>query len=286
MADPPRPKFPEFARGCPPLILTSMSFFPPPLPVPVPPRLSGPPLAPPFALGVPFGEPPGTLGCLPSGEIETRAARFPCGGTTGEGGPGVAERAINVEAFPLATPNWAEPTSGAGSISPVCARGARRGAAPAFNSSFGRAGAFGSMVIAISDSFWSSVGRSGAGAEVNLTLRSSRGRSLESVSWLISRRGRAGPAICWSCTILGRLGRIFGGSRGAAELINVWRGCVGRTGSVKMRWRGWKASAPSRGRGLAGSPRGLGLALGVFISTNGKSAIGPDQVSSVLSNAG
>ena len=52
-----------------------------------------------------------------------------------------------------------------------------------------------------------------------------------------------------------------------------------------MRWRGWKASAPSGGSGLSGSPRELGLALGVFISTKGKSAIGPDQVSSVLSNA-
>src|SRR5258708_1552693 len=85
---------------------------------------------------------------------------------------------------------------------------------------------------------------------------------------------------------VGRLGRILGGSGGAAELINVWRGCVGCTGSVKMRWRGWKASAPSGGRGLAaGSPRGLGLALEAFISTKGKSWIGPDQVSSVFSNA-
>jgi len=56
------------------------------------------------------------------------------------------------------------------------------------------------------------VGRSGAGAEVNLTLRSSGGRNLESVSGPIWRRGRAGPAVCWNCTILGRLGRIFGGS--------------------------------------------------------------------------
>src|SRR6266436_4850126 len=85
--------------------------------------------------------------------------------------------------------------------------------------------------------------------------------------------------------MLGRFGRIFGGWGGAAELINVWRGCVGRTGSVKMRWRGWKASAPSGGSGLSGSPRGLGLALGAFISTNGKSVMGPDQVSSVLSKA-
>src|SRR5229473_5527371 len=85
--------------------------------------------------------------------------------------------------------------------------------------------------------------------------------------------------------ILGRAGRIFGGSRGAAELVNVWRGCVAWTGSVKMRWRGWKAPAPSGARGLSGSPRGLGLALGAFISTKGKSVMGPDQVSSVLSKA-
>src|SRR5438046_10641004 len=52
-----------------------------------------------------------------------------------------------------------------------------------------------------------------------------------------------------------------------------------------MRWRGWKASAPLGAHGLSGSPRGLGLALGAFISTKGKSVIGPDQVSSVFSNA-
>ncbi len=185
-----------------------------------------------------------------------------------------------------ATADWEEPISGAGSASPACARDATRGAAPAFHSNFGRAGAFGSIAGAISESFWSRVGRSGAGAEVNLTLRSSRGRNLESVSWLICRRGRGGPGRCWSCTILGRFGRIFGGSGGAAELISVWRGCLGCTGSVKMRWRGWKASAPSGGGAFVGSPRGLGLALGLFISTKGKSSIGPDHVSWVFSNAG
>ncbi len=215
-----------FAGGFPPLMLTFTPFFPPALPVPVPPPLPGPPPAPPLAPGVPFGAPPGARGCLPSGEMETRAARFPCGSMTGAGGAGVAESAINVAVFPFATLGCA-PTSGAGPASPVCARGATRGAAPAFNSSFGRAGALGNIAGAISESFWSSVGRSGAGAEVNLTLRSSRGRNLESVSGLICNRGRAGPVICWNCTMFGRLGRIFGGSGGAAELINVWRGCVG-----------------------------------------------------------
>src|SRR5207245_10960089 len=116
-AGPPRAELAPIAGGRPPLMLTSMPFFTLPLPVAFPPlMLAGPPAAPPFAAGVPFGEPPGTPGCLPSGEMETRAARFPCGGTTGAGGPGVAERAMKVAAFPLATPDWAELTSGAGPI--------------------------------------------------------------------------------------------------------------------------------------------------------------------------
>src|SRR5260370_29203871 len=53
-----------------------------------------------------------------------------------------------------------------------------------------------------------------------------------------------------------------------------------------MRWRGWNASAPSGGSGFAGSPRGLGFGFELFISTRGKSVMGPDQVSSVLSKAG
>src|SRR5258708_10019544 len=119
---------------------------------------------------------------------------------------------MNVEVFPVATLDWAVRGSGEGSTALVCVGCVTRGAAPAFSSNLGRAGAFGNMDGAISESFWSSVGRSGAGAEVNLTLRSSRGRSLERVSWLICRRGRGGPGISWNFTILGRVGRIFGGS--------------------------------------------------------------------------
>src|SRR5438034_1833850 len=122
-------------------MLTSIPFFALPLPVPVPPLLAEPPPEPPFAPGVPFGAPPGTPGCLPSGERETRAARFPCGGTTGAGGAGDAERAMKVAAaFPFATPDWAEATSGAGTTSVICARCATRGAEPAFSSNLGRAG--------------------------------------------------------------------------------------------------------------------------------------------------
>src|SRR2546429_3927928 len=49
-----------------------------------------------------------------------------------------------------------------------------------------------------------------------------------------------------------------------------------------MCCRGWKASAPSGAGGFAGSPGGLGSGLGAFISSSGKSLIGPDQESSTL----
>src|SRR6202040_3127273 len=103
-------------------------------------------------------------------------------------------------------------------------------------------------------------------------------------------RGFAGTALCCNKTIFGKLGRIFGGTMRAAVLIKVCRGWVGAMGSVKMRWRGWDASAPSRAMGLATSPRGLGIAragVGAEESfSGGKSLIGPDQVSRKFSNAG
>src|ERR1700719_3091364 len=96
-------------------------------------------------------------------------------------------------------------------------------------------------------------------------------------------RGFAGTALCCNKTIFGRLGRIFGGTMRAAVLIKVCRGWVGATGSVKMRWRGWDASAPSRGMGLASSPRELGIARAGAVAeesfSGGKSLIGPDHVS-------
>ena len=69
----------------------------------------------------------------------------------------------------------------------------------------------------------------------------------------------------------------------AAVLIKVWRGWVAATGSLKMRLRGWNASAPSRAMGLATSPRGLEIVrAGVGAEESfsaGKSLMGPDQVS-------
>src|ERR1700733_10189873 len=96
-------------------------------------------------------------------------------------------------------------------------------------------------------------------------------------------RGFTGVTLCCNKTICGKLGRILGGTIRAAILINVWRGWVGAMGSVKIRWRGWNASAPSRAIALARSPRGLGVAgvaAGATVSfRGGKSLMGPDQVS-------
>src|SRR6266852_692059 len=77
---------------------------------------------------------------LPSGEAETRAARFPCGGCTGAAGPGFAESAIKAFGAPLAAVSCVAPTSGAGPASPDCVFCASRGAAPALISSLGLAG--------------------------------------------------------------------------------------------------------------------------------------------------
>src|SRR5882724_6348925 len=123
LGDPPRPETPLFGGGFPPLMLMSIPVFPPPL-VPVPPLLPGPPPAAPAAPAAPFGEPPGTPGCLPSGEMEIRAARFPCGiCAIGAGGAGAAESTMNVAEFPFEALDCAAPTSGAGPASPSCARG-------------------------------------------------------------------------------------------------------------------------------------------------------------------
>src|SRR5713226_4675095 len=87
---PPRPDTGEDAFGFPPLML--MPGPPDPFrlpPVPMPLRLLGPSPARRFAPAFPSGEPPGTPGRSPSGEIEIRAARFP--ETTGRFSVGAAE---------------------------------------------------------------------------------------------------------------------------------------------------------------------------------------------------
>src|SRR5262249_12755213 len=147
---PPSPEIPLFAVGFPPLMLIEFEPVPEPLPL-VPPRLVASPPAPPLLLGGLPLAPLGTPGCLPSGEIEMRAARLPCGGCTGAAGPGVADSAMNVEPPLCADCDCA--SSGAGPTSPACACSACRGAAPAFNSSLGRAGAFVGVVSESSPGF-------------------------------------------------------------------------------------------------------------------------------------
>src|SRR5580698_8916151 len=69
--------------------------FPPPV-FPAPPLLAEFPPEPPL-VAAPCSAPPGAPGCLPSGEIATFEARFPCGTfTTGAGGPGLEESAITL----------------------------------------------------------------------------------------------------------------------------------------------------------------------------------------------
>src|SRR5215471_197221 len=130
----PRPETSAFGFGLPPLIEMPTELFPPPV------LLGDSAFPPPEA----FDEatPPDMSGFLPSGEIATRAARFPSGtGTTGAGGAGVAESAIKVPVEPAGAFETVGRTSGA-ATSPCCARAPSLGAEPALISSFGRAGPF------------------------------------------------------------------------------------------------------------------------------------------------
>src|SRR5260370_12356803 len=123
-------------RGAPPEILTAVGL------VPAPPAEFAAEF--PVLLGCASAVPPGTPGFFPSGEIVTRAARFPAGGATADG-PGVAESAISVCAEPFGEVSCAA-TSGAGSVAPSCFLCETRGATPALICNFGRSGA--GLVIA------------------------------------------------------------------------------------------------------------------------------------------
>ncbi len=271
---PPKPETVALGLGAPPLMLMPISLFPAGFPdfEPAPfPELDG--FAPPPPVPLPF----------PSGEMATRAARFPCGtSTTGAGGAGAEDNAMTVG--PCVFPGATEPISGAGTTSPVCARSAIRGAEPALISRCGLAGVSVSGTMLMSAGRCSPFGRSGAGASVVAIFFTCLGRSLARVCSLISRRGRAGATGPASCTMLGRAGRNLGASIWA-RCTKVCRGCVGCEGSVKMRWRGWYASVFSAGAGS-----GAALCEPLFraffgISSSGKSSMGPDQVSCVLSSA-
>ena len=134
----PNPETELFATGFPPLILIVADDLLDALSVPVEAEL--------FTSAGAAAEAPVAPG-LPSGEIATRAARFPCGGAIGASGPGMADNAINVAAFSVEDPTRCPPTSGAGPASTAFFSCAIRGAAPALNSSFGRAGVFGGQSL-------------------------------------------------------------------------------------------------------------------------------------------
>ena len=163
-----------FGVELPPLMLTVVEFVPAIFSEEEPPAFSPATPTPPLLISFGAGLPPRTPGCLPSGEMETRAARFPCGGALGATGPGVAERAMSVEA--LGFIEFWRASSGAGPASFAGDRCcATRGAAPAFNSNFGRAGAFGIGANVISAGAPSVAGTSGNGAAFTVALRCSRG---------------------------------------------------------------------------------------------------------------
>src|SRR5215471_21442542 len=110
----PMPETVPGAFGDPPVTLTPVELAPVAGPAPVPP--AGCSLFP-LEFGFASGEPPGTPGFFPSGEMVTRAARFPGGGATGAGGPGVAESATSV--CPEPSGEVSEPaTSGSGRAAP------------------------------------------------------------------------------------------------------------------------------------------------------------------------
>src|SRR5882757_7407075 len=225
---PPRAETLELGFGFPPLIEIPVALVPPALLL--------------AASEVPTldaedaVEPPGAPGFLPSGEIATRAARFPSGtGTTGAGGAGEAERAISVPVEPAGALDAEGATSGAAVSSPSCLRAPSLGAEPALISSLGFAGPFCWDIRLTSAGFCSRFGKSGEGASVVATVFLVFGRSFLSVCSLISRRGRGGAATDARCTTLGMSGNILGASSGAAGFTSVCRRCVGREGSVKIR---------------------------------------------------
>src|SRR6202040_1272459 len=126
---PPKPETLALGFGFPPLMMMPVAFAPPELLLAA---SAFPPLEAEDA-----GTPPGTPGFLPSGEIATRADKFPSGtGIAGAGGAGEAERAIRVPVEPAGAFDAEGETSGAAASSPSCLRAPSRGVDPALISSF------------------------------------------------------------------------------------------------------------------------------------------------------
>ena len=184
------------------------ALFPPLMKMPSGPWPAAPPALPPPG-PVPDAVPPGAPGLGPSGEIETRAERFPAGiAGGGATGAGVADSAMRVS-FAPARP----PTSGAAAfVSVFC--GAARGADNGFTGSSGFAGACEDEAMLIAPACFSSAAISGAAtfeAASDARVFGRRDVSSAAVSCSFGRSG-CEPA---SCTMLGSAGKILGGSCGA-----------------------------------------------------------------------
>src|ERR1700691_2567259 len=135
---------------------------------PAPPALAADPPAPPLP-SVPFGEPPGTPARGPSGEIETRAERFPCGTlTTGAGGAGAADIAIR-RCKLSSPPDAAAPITGAAPASAWTLRWAGAEFVIGFTGNFGCAFSSGDDAIFSGPAFLSGVAT--LGTATSLTAR-------------------------------------------------------------------------------------------------------------------
>jgi len=198
------------------------------------------------------GNPPGTPGREPSGEIVTRAERFPLGGSrSGAGGAGSAEIAIR-RLSPAESPETAGAISWALCSVGASAAGALRrgvGATLAFTAKEGRgfAAAEGPRLkFAAAVAFISGAAISGEGFTRRLTATAG------AANWSFGAGIEGEPA---HSAMLGSGGLILGGASEASGRTSVWRGWVQRSGSDAIVWRGWKASAP-RGAGAAGADSG------------------------------
>ncbi len=190
----PSPEIGLVFAPLPPLMKMPSGPWPPP-----PPALPSP--AP-----MPEGVSPGVPGLGPSGEIETRAERFPAGiAGGGATGAGVAESAMSVS-FVLAR----RPTSGAATFASTF-RGVARGADIGFTGKSGFGGACEDEAMLIGPVCFSSVKISGAATFEALRDAGVFGRRDVSSFAVSCNFGRSGWRAA-SCTMLGIAGKILGGS--------------------------------------------------------------------------
>ena len=200
--------------------------------------------APPFVAALealPDAVPPGSPDCGPSGEIETRAERFPAGIAGGGAGAGVAESAMKVSVSPVASANFRRRSV----RSPFFASLAR-GADIGLTGRSGFDGACEDEAMVITPACFSCGTISGAAASATATDAGDLGRRLVSSFAVSCSLGRSGWEAA-SCTILGSSGNILGGSGGAFGRTSVCRGWFGCNGSERIVCRGWNASAPRGG---------------------------------------